>query len=208
MKRLATLLMASLVAGVPPAAAQRADIVYPPGQQGSTNMHTMFHLPLVGATDIRLEQDLSQPYLYQSHGRPAGFHIISLKDPARASIIYSWQIENPELHQGGGSGGMLFKHKGRRYYMQSVQFRGTGPDQEVVALVFDVTGLPDTATVKEVGRIKDTKFKGGSHEAFTYKHSDGRPIFFTTVTNPARFANMYDMDKFLAGDPAFGLIGP
>src|SRR5262249_32913957 len=65
-----------------------------------------------------------------------------------------------------------------------------------------------TTKIKEVGRIKDPAHGGGSHESFTYKHSDGRPLFFTTVGSRARFANIYDMEKFLAGDPKFGLIGP
>ena len=103
---------------------------------------------------------------------------------------------------------MLFKHKGRNYAILSVQFGQNGPASDIVGIVFDVTGLPDTTKVREVGRIKDPTHKGGSHEAFTYKHSDGRPIFFTTVASQARYANMYDLEKFLAGDPAFGLIGP
>src|SRR5437899_319454 len=132
--------------------AQRPDIVYPPGQEGSSNLHIQFHIPLVGESDIRIDQDPSRPYVYQSHGRPAGFYVISVKDPKKASVIYSWEIDNPDLHQGGASGGMLFKHKGRYYYMQSVQFRQGGPDNDLVAIVFDVTGLPDTSKVKEVGR--------------------------------------------------------
>jgi hypothetical protein len=78
-----------------------------------------------------------------------------------------------------------------------------------VAILFDVTGLPDTSRIREVARIRDTTYKGGSHESFTYKHSDGRAIFMTTVGTPpkyGRFANMYDLDKVIAGAP--GLIGP
>ena len=186
----------------------RPDIVYPPGEQGSRNMHIQFHLPSPASSDIRIDQELSRPYVYQAHGRPAGFHIVSVKDPKHASIIYSWQIETPELITGGASGVMLFKHKGRNYAILSVQFGQQGPASDVVGIVFDVTSLPDTSKVREVGRIRDPSHMGGSHEAFTYKHSDGRPIFFTTVASQARYANMYDLDKFLAGDPAFGLIGP
>src|SRR5947207_6119697 len=78
----------------------RADIVYPPGQQGSRNMHIQFHVPSPYSSDIRIDQDQSRPYVFQAHGRPAGFHILSVKDPAKASIIYSWQIETPELITG------------------------------------------------------------------------------------------------------------
>jgi hypothetical protein len=188
--------------------AQRPDKAYAPGEQGSRNVKIQFHIPSTGSSDLRIDQDPSRPYVYQAHGRPAGFHIVSVKDPARASIIYSWQIENADLVQGGASGVMLFKHRSRNYAILSVQFRGTGPMQDVVGIVFDVTGLPDTTKVREVGRIRDSLHLGGSHEAFTYKHSDGRPIFFTTVANPARFAHMYDLEKFLAAPTQSALIGP
>src|SRR5256886_1594456 len=180
---------------------------YAPGAQASLNVHTQFHLPSVGATDIRLEQELSRPYVYQSHGRPAGFHIIDVKDPRRASIIYSWSIENPELHQGNSSGVMLFKQRGRYYGVISTQFGQQGPGAEVVAIVFDVTGLPDTARVKEVTRIRNPVNKGGSHEAYTYRHSDGRALFFTTVSG-APFADIYDLGRVVTGaDAANSRIG-
>jgi len=207
--RLAGLLALGLIPRA--ASAQRQDIIYPPGEQSSRNMKVMFHQPLVGASDLRIEQELSRPYVYQSHGRPAGFHILNIKDPSRAFIMYSWTIDQPELHTGGAGGGMIFKTKGRNYYIQSFQFRGTGPDNDLVAIVFDVTGLPDTTKVREVARIRNAEYRGGSHESFTYKHSDGRAIFMTTVGTPpkyGRFVNLYDMDKLIAGDPAFGLIGP
>ena len=188
--------------------AQRPDKAYAPGEQGSRNMSVQFHLPSVASSDLRIDQDLSRPYLYQAHGRPAGFHIVSVKDPGKPSMLYSWEIENSGLVQGGASGVMLFKHRGRHYAILSVQFRSTGPMSDVVGIVFDVTGLPDTSKVREVGRIRDSLHLGGSHEAFTYKHSDGRPIFMTTVANPARFAHLYDLDKFLAGGQASALIGP
>jgi hypothetical protein len=48
---------------------------------------------------------------------------------------------------------------------------------------------------------------GGSHEAFTYRHSDGRALFFTTVARGA-MADIYDMEKVLAGnDPQKGRVG-
>src|SRR5262249_35601406 len=82
---------------------------YPPGAQGSSNVHIQFHHPSPASTDIRVDQELSRPYVYQAHGRPAGFHIANIKDPNRSSILYSWQIETPELVQGGATGVMLFK---------------------------------------------------------------------------------------------------
>ncbi|MBI4521857.1 MAG: hypothetical protein HY701_13550 [Gemmatimonadetes bacterium] len=207
MRRELTVAIFGLAAITLPAMAQRPDIEHPPGQHYSSNMHVTFHVPLVAESDIRIEQDLSRPYVFQPHGRPAGYHILDIKDPAKAHVIYSWEIEEPDLHQGGASGIMLFKHKGRYYAVESYQFRQGGPDNDLVAIVFDVTGLPDTSKVKEVARIRDKVNPGGSHEAFTYKHSDGRPIFFTTVANNALQANMYDLGKLLDGDPSQGLIG-
>jgi hypothetical protein len=171
---------------------------YPPGQQGSSNVHVAFHLPSFGSTDIRVEQELARPYLYQAHRRPAGFYIVNIKDPGRSAIAYSWQIENSELVQGTGSGVMLFKEKSRYYSILSVELGVNGPASDVAAIVFDVTSLPDTSRVTEVARIHNAKYPGGSHEAFTYKHSDGRPLFFTTVAN-GPFADIYDLRRILAG---------
>src|SRR3989338_8733959 len=75
--------------------AQRPDREYPPGQHFSSNMHVAFHVPLVAESDIRIEQELSRPYVFQPHGRPAGYHILDIRDPAKARVIYSWEIEEP-----------------------------------------------------------------------------------------------------------------
>src|SRR6185503_714012 len=89
------------------AAQQRA-----PGEQGSRNVHIMSHIPLDGAlkvADIEIEQELSRPYAYVSRRlKPAGFQIMNLKDPTRGSLMYSWWIENPELHQGAGGLGPAY----------------------------------------------------------------------------------------------------
>ena len=179
---------------------------YPPGQQGSSNMKVVAHIPMTPLTDIEIEQDLSRPYVYVSHfTTPPKFDIVSLKDPAKASVIYRWQIELPELTQGRTSGGQYFKLRGRYYYVQSVQIRQGGPNADLVALVFDVTGLPNTSTVREVARIRDREHPGGSHEAFLYKHSDGRVLFFTTVSGD--HAAIYDMEKVLRGDSTTARTG-
>ena len=61
---------------------------------------------------------------------------------------------------------------------------------------FDVTGLPDTTKVKEVGRIRAPDTPGGFHEVYAYKHSDGRALVFTTTTGA--HANVYDVGRFAA----------
>ena len=171
---------------------------YAPGAQSTKNIRAAFHVQFDGATDVRIDQELSRPFVFQAHGGPAGLDVVSIKDPGRPALIYAWNIEEPDLHTGNASGIMLAKHRGRYYGILSTQFGRQGPDAEVVAIVFDVTGLPDTSKVKEVARIRNPTNKGGSHEAYTYKHSDGRALFFTTVSG-APFSDVYDVEKVVTG---------
>ena len=204
-RALAALTLVSSI-GITPLAAQNR--TYEP-EKGSSNIKVLSHLPIgwqFTTADIEIEQELSRPYAYvQRDFGPAGFEIISVKDPAKAKVIYSWTIEKPELHTGrGGSDGHYFKHQGRYYYIQSFHFGGGGPDAEVGAIIFDVTGLPDTSKVKEVGRIRAPEAPGGFHTLFPYKHSDGRTIVFATTRGGA---NVYDMTRYFARDSAQGLVG-
>ena len=155
------------------------------GQQATANVHVMSHIP-GRLTDIEVEQELSRPYAYVSTGGKGGFNIINLKDPSRAFVMYSWQIESPELHQGSALGPAYLKSKGRYYFAQSYQYRTGSPDYDLGAIIFDVTGLPDTSKVKEVARIKTPEIPGGFHEEYAYKHSDGRALLFETTLDPAR----------------------
>src|SRR5262245_4234759 len=86
------------------AAPGTAGAQYPPGQQGSSNVHVLSHVPLgrmftVG--DIDAEQELSRPYVYvprmQGITHSTGFSIVSVKDPAKAKLLYTWTMENAEL---------------------------------------------------------------------------------------------------------------
>ena len=179
-------------------------------EASSSNVHVLSHLPLrwkFTIADIEIEQELSRPYVYvQRDFGPAGFDIISLKDPGHARVIYHWEIEKPELHTGrGGSDGHYLKYQGRYYYVQTFHFGQDGPDPDVGAVIFDVTSLPDTSKIKEVGRIRAPDMLGGYHTLFPYKHSDGRVLVFTTPRGP--FSSIYDFGKVLAGDPNQGLIG-
>ena len=123
------------------------------GQQATANVHVMSHIP-GRLTDIEIEQELSRPYAYVSTGGKGGFDVINLKDPSKAFVMYSWQIESPELHQGSGSLAPTYlKSHGRYYFFNGFQFAATGPDNDLGAIVFDVTGLPDTTKVKEVARV-------------------------------------------------------
>src|SRR5262245_55737891 len=75
-----------------------------PGNQGSRNVHIVSHLPMgrgFSTSDIEVEQELARPYAYVSRMlHPTGFDIVSLKDPAKPSVLFAWRIENGELHQG------------------------------------------------------------------------------------------------------------
>ena len=63
----------------------------------------------------------------------------------KAQVLYSWNIDNAELHVGlGALRGRYFKTHGRYYYVQCFQFAQGSPDADLGAIVFDVTGLPDT----------------------------------------------------------------
>lgn len=194
--------------------AQGGDVFPPghgfiPGAQGSANMKVISHLPLGRAfspNDVEIEQELSRPYAYVSRMlHPTGFDIINLKQPAKPRVIYSWRIENGELHQGNGAMAPTYlKSKGRYYFVQSVQFGQSGPDSDLGAIVFDVTGLPDTSKVKEVARIR-LPYANGIHEDFSYKHSDGRALLFTTTAS--QHAHIYDIDRVVAKEPNGGLVG-
>ena len=154
-----------------------------------------------------MEQELSRPYVYVCHRfAPTGFWIINIKDPSKPQIIYDWSIENPKFTAASGAlGPMYVKSKGRYYFLQIFQFQQGGPDVDLGAVVFDVTGLPDTSKVKEVARIREPKTPGGFHENFTYKHSNGAGA--DVHHGSGSWAHVYDIDKLVAGAPNSGLVG-
>ena len=182
---------------------------YPPGQQGSPNMHVLSHVT-VGSDyrlgDLDLEQEMSRPYAYLAMRKDyAGFAVINLKDPAKAYTMYHWKIENPELHMGGGGQDIeYFKTHGRYYVMTAMQFQQGGPDVNMAGVVTDVTSLPDTTRIKEVRRFQVPDAPGGFHDVFPYKHSDGRVLLFATNGGGGR---IYDLDRFIAGEANQGYVG-
>jgi hypothetical protein len=203
------LVMASLRLG-----AQNAEPVGPPPPLvktgGSANVKVLGHVPQGGfgrTADIEIEQELSRPYAYTSGMVGYFWQAISVKDPANPKVIYRWTMENPELHRGNGPlRGVYFKIKSRYYYVQGMQFTQGGPDADLGAIVFDVTGLPNPATVKEIARIRLPDAPGGFHNVISYKHSDGRALLIATAV--ASEGTIYDMEKVIAGgDPATWKIG-
>ena len=184
-----------LLISVGPAAAQ-----WTAEKPGSDNIEVLSHIPLgprLSVSDTDIEQEMDRPYAYVGRtdfgtAGEKGIDIIDLSDPTNAKRIYSWRIENQDLHLGaGGMDVKHFKWKDRYYVVQSLQFRQGGPDPDLGAVVLDVTGLPDPATVKEVARIREPDYPGGFHNIFIYKHSNGAVLLFTTVAGP--FAHVYDL---------------
>lgn len=184
-----------------------AQAPWPEGERGSPNVQLVDHIELgrpFTTGDVEIEQELSRPYAYASRWTIGGVDVIDLSDPSEARIIHRWRIENPELHEGsGGTDGKYFELDDRYYYVQGVQFSQGTPDADLGAVVFDVTDLPDR--MEEVGRIRAPETPGGFHNLYAYRHSDGRVLLFTTATGP--HANIYDMERFLAGDEDQGLVG-
>ena len=205
----------AVLAFAPDLEAQTPNLNPPaPGHHKSQNIHLMSHVPL-GASgtvaDLEIEQDLSRPYVYISRNRGVGgFDIIDISDDRNAKVIYRWTIENADLHEGAGAlNGKYFKLDNRYYYIQSFQYRAGGPNHDLGAIVFDVTGLPDTSTVREVARIRTPNTPGGFHNLFVYKHSDDGLYLFTTVESPveiAHGANIYDLKLLVEGALDSGLI--
>ncbi len=178
---------------------------------GSEKMKMLSHVETASggwkAADIEIEEEASRPYVYVSGFVNKDAQIWDVSDPSHPKKIFDWTIENPELHRGiGAMDGKYFKIDGRYYYAQSFQFSQGSPDEDLGAVIFDVTGLPDASKVKVVARIRYPDAPGGFHNTFAYKHSDGRALYFATVGQAK--ALVYDLDRVVRGDdPGTWLIG-
>ena len=184
-----------------------------PTKENTSNLQRLKHVPLeVGPqfsrSDVEIEQELSRPFIYASRimNPTFGFDVISIEDPNNAEVIYEWRIEDAELHVGlGAMDPKYFKHDGRYYLVQSMQFAAGGPDVDLGAVVFDVTSLPDVSGIREVGRMRAPDTPGGFHNIFMYKHSSGAPLLFATTSG--QYANVYDMSLFIQGRQRAGAGG-
>jgi hypothetical protein len=201
-------LLALLLFAAPAASAQPNAL-----DRGSDNISVEGHVPLgarMSVTDLELEQELSRPYAYVGRASilkegPKGMDIIDLSDPAAPRVLLQWRLEDQDLHLNrGGMDVKYFKWRDRYYVVQSFEF-SQGPDSDLGAIVFDVTGLPDPSAVTEVTRIRIPEYPGGFHNIFIYKHSNGRPLLLTTVRTGK--AHVYDLGRIADGDAANALVG-
>ncbi len=168
---------------------------------GSKSIHMLSHVVTHPgawkAADIEMEQDPGRPYVYVSGFVNFDAQIYDVRDPAHPRKVVDWMIENPELHRGiGAMDGKYFKVGKQYYYVQSYQFMQGSPDADLGAIVFDVTGLPDSSKVKPVARIRYPAAPGGFHNIYAYKHSDGRVLLFATVGQSK--AIMYDLGRVVS----------
>jgi len=168
---------------------------------GSAKVHVLAHVPghtaAWKAADVEIEQDPGRPYVYLCGLMNYDAQIYDISNPGRPKLLYDWTIEHPELHKGiGAMDGKYFKINGHYYYAQSYQFMQGSPDADLRAVILDVTGLPDTSKVKVVARIRYPQAPGGFHNSFAYKHSDGRVLYFATVSETR--ALIYDLDKVVS----------
>jgi hypothetical protein len=170
-----------------------------PGRQRSSNLQLVAHVPMASVTSLEIERELSRPYAYVSRGSTTGWDVIDLRDLKKPKIIYSWAIEDAELHRGRALESKYFKLNGRYYMAEGYAFQQGGPNYDLGAIIFDVTGLPDPKTVKEVARIREPEFPGGFHEHYMYKHSNGSVLLFAALLG-APDAYVYDMAQVLKGD--------
>jgi hypothetical protein len=173
-------------------------------RNGTEKMHMVSHVVshpgAWKAADIEIEQDKNRPYVYISGFVNFDAQIYDIGNPAAPRKIFDWTIENPELHRGiGAMDGKYFKIGSRYYYAQSFQFMQGSPDADLGAVIFDVTGLPDSSKVKVVARIRYPASPGGFHNTFAYKHSDGSVLYFATINQSK--ALIYDLAKVVSGAP-------
>lgn len=194
--------LALVAVGVPLDAQVNAEV------RGSDNIEVVAHVP-IGAegsvSDIEISQDLDRPYVFLGRevfgdisGMDRGIDVIDIHDPENPEILVRWRIEDSELHVGAGGKDLKeFKWNDRYYVVLSTQFQQGGPDFDLGAIVFDVTGLPDASTFREVARIQGPQELGGFHNIFVYKHSNGRVLLFTTTSTP--FSHVYDLGYVVEG---------
>jgi len=118
-------------------------------------------------------------------------------------------VDNPDLHLGTGCVDIKYaKAEGRYYVIVSCQFGQGGPDFDLGAMIFDVTGLPDASMVRKVAELRLPDLPGGFHNVYTYRHSNGRSLLLATTQSKDAF--IYDIAQLAEGnlDPVSAISVP
>ena len=73
-------------------------------QGGTPNINMLAHVDVHPgswkAADIEMEQDPDRPYVYVCGFVNFDTKIYDVRDPVHPKLVYTWTIENPELHRG------------------------------------------------------------------------------------------------------------
>ena len=177
---------------------------YAVGQRGTPNIEVVSHISLPGQrfshADIEVEQEMDRPFVYIAQRlNGSGFYAISIEDEEHPRVLYRYIVDDPDLHLGSGCLDPKYaKAEGRYYLIVSCQFGQGGPDSDLGAMVFDVTGLPDASTVRKVADLRLPDMPGGFHNIFTYRHSNGRSLLVATTQSKDAF--VYDIAQVAAGN--------
>jgi len=74
---------------------------------GNDKMHMLAHVPghpgAWKAADIEMEQDRDRPYVYLCGFTNFDVQIYDIRNTSAPKLVYTWTIENPELHRGIGA---------------------------------------------------------------------------------------------------------
>jgi hypothetical protein len=121
---------------------------------------------------------------------------VSVADPTHAERLLTHTLdEGTQAHDL-----KYFKYVNRYYLALAYQYAAEGPVVRGGLVVFDMTGLPDVRTVREVGRVE---LEGGFQNLFVYKHSSGQTLLLAAGGELAR---IYDVGRFLEGDANRGFL--
>lgn len=183
---------------------------------GSPNVEVLSHLDewgyfRVGGIDI--DQDPSRPYVYlHTWKEESGFDVLDVSDPRDPEVIHSWRFERRDQYEiGRGENIEHFVHDGRHYVAVPHETNPAGKvDADLCAVVFDVTGLPDGSTVREVARIREPDTVRGCIFVFPYEHSNGELYLFIAPDGVAEGSmphiKIYEADALLSGTEDHGHV--
>lgn len=183
---------------------------------GSPNVELLAHMSewdYFEVGGIEFDDDPNRPYAYLHTWKgEGGLDVIDVSNPRQPEVIYSWRFErNDEYEIGRGENIRHFEHEGRTYVVVPHETNPAGGvDADLCAVIFDVTGLPDTSKVREIARIREPDVVRGCIFTMPYVHSSGKLYLFLApdgVTEDAMpHIKIYDVDELVAGADDWGYV--